>query len=305
MPLLVVFWVLCVSAGWSWADDLGGSVLRDYPSALTLPKGRGEIGVDYLMDRAGDEAGDLRGARLFANYGLERRTAIISSFGFRDLAFDSDNLGIVSADLSLRRNLIQRRYGWIPKVACDVGLRADFVSGGGTLPVGIDSDGGRISIEELQDATIYLRATAGQIYGSFFPNLFVEYGHSEITGAAEVTASGSSAAFREDMDRGEDYLKVGASILIKFPYKALLHLEYDYLTIFRGDHLDAVDDNHLLKADLNYYLTPSLSLNLGGQYAYHHFNGEIPLLYQDATRSIFEEDYSYFKVGLTYLFGGM
>ena len=296
----------------AWAQDLGGSVLRDYPSALTLPKGRFEFSFDYLTADAPDNDSQtatraLQAFRLLANYGLWRRTTIMSGWTHQNIDLGSDNLTIFSYDLSVKRNLICRRRGWIPKLGINAGIRADKALDEDAFSVKANADNnqtGSAAIYDLEDTTYYARLTAGQIWGRFFPHLFLEYGQNEITAKADIYTNETISDGSVDLGRSETYLKTGISLLLKFPYTTLLHLEYDYLRLFRDHKLAEIDDNHFLKADLNYYLTPSLVLNLGGQYAFHQLNGRIPFLYQDVNHGTFDRKYRSLQFGITVLFGG-
>jgi hypothetical protein len=297
--------------GQTRAQDLGGSVLRDYPSALTVPKERFEISLDYLTaDSPKDDSktgvGDLRGVQLLTNYGLSHHTTIMSAFTYQTLTFGLDELTLFSADLSFKRNLISHQRGWIPKLSINAGMRINMSLEGETLRMDVNPGSHETTpyaIHDLKDTTAYARFTAGKIWGRFFPHLFLEYGHSKINTKADSIATEDSSGFSSDLGRNEEYLKTGISLLIKFPYTSLLQLEYDYLKLFRNQKLDAIDDNHILKADINTYLTPSIILNLGGQYNFHHLNGRIPLLYQEFNQETFDRKYNYLKFGLTILWG--
>jgi hypothetical protein len=309
--------VIILFAGWIgndiiWAQDLGGSVLRDYPSALPLPKGRFEFSCDYLTADSPDNDSQtatraLQAFRLLANYGLGRRTTIMSAWSHQNIDLGSDNLTLFSTDVSLKHNLIFRHRGFIPKVAINAGIRTDRALDEDTFSVNAGADNnqtGSAAIYDLKDTTYYARLTAGQIWGRFFPHLFLEYGQNEINAKADIYANDMTLDASTDLGRSETYLKTGLSLLLKFPYTALLHLEYDYLRLFRDQKLTIIDDNHFLKADLNYYLTPSLVINLGGQYAFHQLNGRIPFLYQDVNQGTFDRKYSCLQLGFTVLFGG-
>jgi hypothetical protein len=310
--LTIILSCICTFGDVIWAQDLGGSVLRDYPSALTVPKGRFEISLDYLTaDLPENESqigtGDLPGFRLLANYGLLHHTTIMSAFTYQTLKLGIDELKIFSADLSLKRNLISWQRGWIPKLSINAGIRTNMALDEDRILVDVNpgnDDTTHVSIYDLKDNTAYARFTAGQIVGRLFPHLFLEYGHSNIYAKADFATKEVPPGFSHDLGRNEDYLKTGISFLIKFPYKSLLHLEYDYLKIFRDQELDEVDDNHILKADINYYLTPSMALNLGWQYNFHQLNGQIPFLYQEFNQENFDQKYNCLKFGLTFLFGG-
>ena len=317
LPLFAVLLIGALPVSVS-ADDLGESVLRNYPVALTIPHGRLEVSLDYMLahravedlglhgDR-GTGAGDLRGLKMLVNYGVHRYTTIMAAFTYRDQEFGLDSLSIRSVDLSFKRNLLHRRRGWVPKFAFDAGVRFNDTVGedGMLLDAKLDGDQtARIEIDDLRDVTAYARPTAGWIWGRFFPNLFVEYGYSTIHARATAKAPDAAAGFLADLGRNESYIKCGVSLLVKFPYKALLHLEYDYLRLFRDDPLNLVHDNNIYTAELDYYLTPSLVLNMGGTWIQNQLNGRIPFLYNEFSQDRFDRRYGYAHMGLTWMFGG-
>lgn len=314
----IVALLLLAAPAWG-AQDLGGSVLRDYPAALTLPRGRLELDLDYLAMPSdldpfdfteGDSAapairlGEMSGLRLMADYGLLRRTTLMVRLQYRDLEFGLGSPGIKSLDVGFRQNLIDKRDPSIPKVAVDVGGRwngADDLAFDGALGA---AGPGRFAMNDASDWTAWTRLTTGWIWGWFFPNLFAEYGYTRIQGDGTWTAAGSegAAGVPVAMDRSEHYLKAGASLWIKFPYRALLHLEYDFVYLFRDEGLSYMQYNNVAKLDVNFYVTPSFIVNVGGAYLQRQFNGEIPLLYNAYTQTAFHRDYAYYYAGVTYLF---
>jgi len=301
-----------------WAEDLGGSVLRDYPVALTLPKGRLEIDLDYLVIRYADDLfdaeeenvagplgpGDLDGLRLTANYGLFRRMTLMSSLQYRDIEYGAGSLEVKTLDFGLKQNLVDKRDLRLPKVALDLGLGFNWADDQVIDAADVQDS---LSFQDASDWTASARITTGWVWGSLFPNFFAEYGYTRIEGTMAgptvlPDAPDLPVSLTSTVDRSEMYAKGGLSLLIKFPYRALLHFEYHFLRLFRDKELEYLKYNHVFKVDFNYYFTRKLVGHIGGIYFRRQLNGEIPFLYNSFTQTSFDRDYGYMSVGLTYLF---
>ena len=167
-----------------------------------------------------------------------------------------------------------------------------------------------VTIRDLWDFSSYIRLTGGRIWGWFFPNLFVEYGHTEISSKIDTTLTeyipgqfqDDLPSFPIDLSRSENYIKTGISLHIKLPFKTLFQLEYDYLKLYQGDDLDYMDYNNIIKTDISYFPTPNLAFSIGGIYFERQLNGEIPFLYNKYTQTTFDHPYGYAHIGFTYFF---
>jgi hypothetical protein len=168
----------------------------------------------------------------------------------------------------------------------------------------------QVSIGDLKDFSSYMRLTGGKIWGHFFPNLFIEYGHTEISSNVDTTLTeyipedfhDDLPRFPIELSRSENYIKSGMGLSIKLPFKTLFQLEYDYLKLYRDDNLGYMDDNNIIKADISYFVSPALVLHLGGIYFERQLNGEVPFLYNKYTQTTFDHPYGYANIGLIYYF---
>ncbi len=353
------------------ASAAQGWILRDYPIALTLPRRQLEAGLAYQMindtidlfgvkaeeydklssaDRA-TAPGDLWGARLLLNYGLFRRTTLMSTFDYRNQDYGYDSLDIRTFDLSLKQGLIdndKRRWrlalvagvcfnsageaGYdnqteinaiIRRIAPDtpVSIRIDpnFVwfdqtsEGGDQVSLGVRRQGRpdpKVTIDDMQDLSTYMRLTGGWDLGRFFPNLFVEAGHTEIETIVDTTLTeyvpadfqDRMPAFPKDLSRSENYVKAGLGLHLKLTRNLSVVLAYHHLKLYRDEGLDYMDNNNIYKVDVNYQVTPALVINMGGIYFHRQLNGEIPFLYNQFTQTTFDHPYGYAHMGLTYFF---
>lgn len=296
VPVFSAIFILMGS--WAWAIDLGNSLIRDYPISLTLPQKWVEVGLDamridnnlVLNDAPRGTTGlsgleDMNRFRGLLNYGLFDRTTIHASLSYTDIDFRREGMTVKAADISVKQNLYNEIYGLMPFLAIDFGMRNNY---GDDLP----------GYRDLQDQTFYGRMTAGKILGNIYPNLFLEYGHSSID------IHGDNAQIPTGlMDKNYDQLKGGISMLIKFPYKAIAALEYNYLRILEGD-IDGVESNHIARAEFNYFFTPQFILNVGATYYHRGLNGTIPFLTPLSRQEDNEEHYIGVHIGGTFLFQG-
>ena len=169
-----------------------------------------------------------------------------------------------------------------------------------------------VSIEEMQDISPFIRLTAGEMFEYFFPNIFVEYGHTFIDSQIDSTLSayfpdaleGRIPDLPIDLKREENYLKVGVNLLVKLPWNFMVGLEYNYLKLFRESNLDYLDYNQIVNADLYYRLTDRIALNVGGSYYERQLNGILPFLYNEYTQTTFDHKYGVVRFGVMILLGG-
>lgn len=298
---------------WSAGVDMGDSLIRDYPVALTLPKHRLEVSIDYLYldegfgvhggddDSPGGDGSDaglsldlesLSGFRSLINYGLTPKTTVMGGAWLEQLDYGDFDIDLKRFDISVKRNLTNRMHGRWPFLAVDAGLRLHSA----------DISQGRF--DQMDDLTPFLRLTAGKIYGRFFPNLFVEYGHPTIDTTVHREPGPDSPSEDVDLGRSEDYLRSGFCLLWKRPYILMARFEYNYLRLFREDGLSQYEDNHIIRTDLNIFPAERLILTFGSQYSHRQLNGLVPLLYNEYTQKDFDSGYLRFHVGITILFGG-
>lgn len=286
------------------AVDLGDSILRDYPVSLTLPKKRVEISLDYaridnslFSDKArpanahylnsGPE--ETNGGRVLLNYGLFDRTTLQTGFFYRSLDYEAEDMDVASFDISVKQNLSDRMFGWFPFVTLDAGLRTDYTDD-------------LAYHDKIDDKTLFLRLTGGEIFGNLFPNAYLEYGFTDIDATANGDADPSGLSL--GLDRTESYLEAGLCVLWKFPYSAIARMEYSYLRMLRGDGLGGPASNHIFRADLNYFVTRRFILNAGGVYYHRELNGVVPFLFNNNTEGGFNRKAFEIFVGFTLLFEG-
>lgn len=353
-------------------DEKDEIVLKDYALAMTLPKNKLELSLDYLSindtldifdvrdnefsdNSSIDSAslGDLQGSRLWLNYGLFPKTMLTAGVAYKDMDYESTSLSLTSLDLSLRQMLMDSEYPFLPfAITMDLGVHADI---GNDLIFTSDTDINRmidrltdqnisveindqyvifhrktdgseislyvpregrpdpnVSIEEMQDISPFIRLTAGEMFKNIFPNVFLEYGHTFITTRID---SSLPAYFPEEMkasipdlpmnlDREENYLKIGANLLAKLPFNFMAGVEYNYLKLFRDSNLYYIDYNQIVNADLFYRLTDRITFNVGGSYYERQLNGILPFFYNEYTQTTFDHKYGVVRFGVTALIGG-
>lgn len=132
----------------TFANDMGDSIIRDYPVSLTLPKNRLELSIDYLrIDDAtdifdipdeiiddvsttyhSDTLSDMSGFRTFVNYGLFDKTTIQTSFTYRDMDYGIAKMKVKTFDISWKQNIIDTHDMVEPFLSIDFGFRYDYAS---------------------------------------------------------------------------------------------------------------------------------------------------------------------------------
>ncbi len=172
----------------------------------------------------------------------------------------------------------------------------------------------KVDIRNMKDYNIYCRITLGKTTEYFYPNIFFEYGKNWIKTKVGENLTKNIIDYLpdeykdrvlklSDLDRHEEYWKIGMSLLIKTPFKTLTHIEYNYISINRGKKLDYEPINHILKMDINYSISKNVIFTIGGIYLHRQFNGVLPFMYNRYSQTTFDHKYGWAKIGLTFLFG--
>lgn len=315
-------------------------------SAVDIFDFRGEE-IDTIDPNLRSESlGDLNGGRLIVNYGLFSRTTLHGEYIYRDVDLSFSDFQVHSLEFSLRQGILGYGADRGPRVALDAGVRLDFgedIRFGNIKRINsiirridpelsvddIDShlvftrgddqlfvtktgrDPLEVSVEDMEDHTLFIRLNAGAPFGPVFPNLFAEVGRSEIdsrvtSNVAQYIPVSFATAVDDlplSLDRTENYWKVGGDLLVALPFGLQGNLEYYYLRLDRDESLDFVDYNHVLKGNLAYFLNDRIAINLGGTYYRRQFNGVIPFLYNKFTQTGFDHDYGVVHLGLSGILG--
>lgn len=241
------------------------------------------------------------------------------------LGYESKGWPLVALDAGVRLNFgedihfdqIDRINSVLRLVNPDLSINdtgSDLVFSDGTNNYEVSKAGRdplKASIEDLLDHTWFIRLTVGKPLGPVLPNLFAEYGHNEID--SRITSNidqylpasifPAVSALPLELDRSENYWKVGCNLHFSLPFDLQGYLEYHYLRMDRDNGLDFVDYNHVVKGNLAYFLTDYLAINLGASYYSRQFNGVIPFLYNEYTQTGFDHDYAFVHMGLSGIFG--
>ncbi len=164
-------------------------------------------------------------------------------------------------------------------------------------------------MKDMKDSTKYFRATLGKTFDYFYPNIYLEYGYTEINSKID---SNFKKLIPEkykylipklpvNLHRNEWYWKFGLSLFFRTPFKTLTSFDYSYIKLNRKSDLSYIDNNHILKGKIGYFLSKRIILSLQGTLLYRQFNGEIPFLYNKYTQTTFDHSYGWVTLGFTYL----
>jgi len=72
--------------------------------------------------------------------------------------------------------------------------------------------------------------------------------------------------------------------------------------MIRKEELKVTQINHVLNLNLVYALSKKTALYIGGKIMANQFNGEIPYLYINATKTSFDHKYGYAQTGIMFRF---
>ena len=166
-----------------------------------------------------------------------------------------------------------------------------------------------LKIYDSYDYTRYIRFTVGKAYYNFYPNIFIEYGKTKIYGKLDTNLKYYVPNDYQDilpslpvnLDRDEQYFKIGLNTFIRTPFNTLTFLEYYYIAIDRDKGLGYEHSNHVVKAEINYFATRHFVFFLGGIYLHRQLNGIIPFLYNKYTQTTFDHRYGWAEAGLIFM----
>lgn len=289
--------------------------------------------------------GDLQGGKLMVNMGLYPKTGLHLSYSRIDLEAGPVKFPIDSFDLYLRRQLLSQKRGGLFQGSLDIGGRYDraadrtmsrasdidsfikridpqlsiretgtnVIISNGEFLIQAPKEGRpplEVSLEDLQDYTVYARLTLGHLFDSGSIHFFSEVGRSEIDSRVDSTLDafvpaslrGNAEVFPIDLDRHEYFWKGGSNLQYRLPFGVVGNLRYEYLRMDREDDLDYVDYNHVVKGDLIWPINEALALDLGATYLRRQFNGVVPFMYNRLTQSTFDHNYGFVHMGLIYRF---
>ena len=79
-------------------------------------------------------------------------------------------------------------------------------------------------------------------------------------------------------------------------------LNYQYNHLLRIDSLNETNVNHIFNLNISYWVNQNLGLYMGGKLMLNQFNGEIPYLYGEYTKTSFDHKYGFINAGIVYNF---
>ncbi len=291
-----------------------------------------EIGSNY--DNLG--VGDYDHYGIYANLGITFSSMISGTYLKRYIKYGHGTLSInsyevflrksfnsvFSIDLGVRGNSMDAKninniddinfYIRKQKPGAHIEIEDDIIwfYKEGSDPVGVDKrEDPYIRIYDSWDFTKFIRFTAGKAYYNFYPNVFIEYGKTDVYGKLDTNLKYYVPEGFEDilpplpvnLDRDEKYFKIGVNTFIRTPFNTLTYLEYFYITLDRDDGLGFEHFNHVFRAEINYFAGRHFVFFIGGIYLHRQFNGIIPFLYNKYTQTTFDHKYGWAETGIIFM----
>ncbi len=286
-----------------------------------------------------DSLGNYEHVKLNLNFGLTYRSMLLSGIAARAIDYGSGQLYVYSYHFSLRKsfgslvavdigfkgnvaedkkfsNVNEINY-YLHKFRPDISIEVDpnyvwFVKETENLILkyGIPKEEEPyFELKDLSDQTKFIRFTLGKVFGRIYPNIFLEFGKTDIDTKIDTNLKNMiPEAYRNklpelpiDLSRSENYWKCGVSFFVRTPFKTLTSLEYDYVRLNRSSALGYINYNHVVKARIDYFMKKNLILSVGGKFLYRQFNGEIPFMYNKYSQTTFDHRYGWAEVGIIFL----
>ena len=171
-----------------------------------------------------------------------------------------------------------------------------------------------LSINDTQDKSLYSRVILSYKFKNLLFDLYSGYkqikiytsmdssiAHEPNTDIQNELNSGSSKA-SYSTTREDGMIYWGTGIRYHFSQYIAGELNYQYNKILRINCLKEMDENHILNANLLFGITRSTIFYMGGQIMSNQFNGEIPYLYTQYTKTAFDHKYGYANFGFIFKF---
>jgi len=167
-----------------------------------------------------------------------------------------------------------------------------------------------VRIGELSDNSFYLRLLTGIRYEKNIIDFYAGLKYTSINTLVTlepqealqdiIQALGYPASV--DFERNEKTAFFGFNYTGEFG-NFILDAGYEYLTIWgREDEIEETESNHIINGALSYAITNDLLIFIGGKLMLNQFNGVIPYLYNQYTKTKYDKKYGYAKIGLVYNF---
>jgi hypothetical protein len=291
-----------------------------------------------------DSLGNYEHLKLNLNYGLTYQSMISTGITSRSIDYGSGKLKVYSYRFSIRKSFkslfsidigLKGNIGkdrtfsnvddinyYLHKFRPDIYIKIDpsyvwFVKEAADLTIeyGVPRrEDPYFELKDLKDSTKFIRITLGKAFEFFYPNIFLEYGKTNIntkidTNLKDIIPSSSIISGYKnrlpelpiDLSRDESYWKGGFSIFLRTPFKTLTSVEYNYIKLNRDADLGYINYNHILKAKVDYFLRRNIILSIGGEYLHRQFNGVIPFMYNKYSQTTFDHRYGWVEVGVIFL----
>ncbi len=166
-----------------------------------------------------------------------------------------------------------------------------------------------ISIVDTDDTTFYIKAIFSIKKDKWLFDMYGGYAEISINNKTD-----SSILYEDDSDlkkelrdisfsqkRTDDMFFGGIGLGYNLN-KWYSELNYQYNHLLRIDCLNETNINHVLNLNISYLVNQNLGLYMGGKLMLNQFNGEIPYLYGEYTKTSFDHKYGFLNAGIIYNF---
>jgi len=103
-------------------------------------------------------------------------------------------------------------------------------------------------------------------------------------------------------NRTDGMLFGGIGVAYKIDDKFDTAFNYQYNKMLRIDCLEETEMNHIFNVDLSYKIEKDWSIFIKTQLMLNQFNGEIPYLYSNYTKTTFDHKYGFVRLGVNHAF---
>lgn len=164
-----------------------------------------------------------------------------------------------------------------------------------------------ISIENMRDQTVYLRATRSFVEdGIYSKDIFLEYHYTKIDSklnSSFLNEPGLSNLIdiQTDLSRKEQKISFGVNYSW-FVNRWNMDISYEFNYILRDKELSSNNTNHKIEANIGYEVIKNTIFFVGAKIMSNQYVGEIPYLLNKYTLSTFDKKYGWATTGLLYRF---
>jgi hypothetical protein len=231
--------------------------------------------------------GNLNRLELSLGYGYNEHISIVGNLEYQDLEYAGESLKNTKEEIFVKLNIYQNPSAMIDTFSTDIG----FIHNGANDLTIQNSSLGISKMDDMSDSSFYMRFLAGSKIMTSVLDFYLGLKFTDI----------STKLDNISYDRSEVVVNGGFQYTIELG-SFLLNSGWEYIRLVNRDVQNVQNSNHIFNLSLSKVFGTNMLAYIGLKYFIHQYNGVIPYLYNDKTKSRFGGKYGYGTIGFVYNF---